>query len=98
MLISNPAMICRMYNIVSMVTYVSGITELVGSCSLTNRLVIRYISTDMQVFEYNEARETWVDFADGVCRDHFNHFADICLPKYENNVVQYRKPTIDACN
>jgi hypothetical protein len=98
MLVENLKLICRIYKIIKIFNYPIGIVEVLGICRLTNKMVIRYVSSDRQVFEFDEKTELWVPLSEGVCKNHFNHFASVVLPIYENNVIEYRKAPPDACN
>lgn len=84
-------MVTRLSHIQKFFTYTDNVHEVYGKCSLTGRDVIRYYKeTDYKVWEWSNKRDEWVDISEGACKDYFNHFAQLALPKYENNIVEYR--------
>ena len=91
MLVVDPRITCRISRVLRTDTYTTGITEIVGECSLTGKTVIRYVDSDQNVFEFDEKTEDWIPISAGVCKNYFNKFAAVCLPKYSDNIIEYKK-------
>ena len=91
MIIVDPSITLRISEKLRIDNYPHGI-EIVGVCRLTGKTVIRYLDTETaQVFEFDPNTEDWIPMVDGICKDYFNQFASVCLPRYENNLLEYHK-------
>ena len=90
----NPHITCRIDAPLDMRKYKDGVIEMIGMCNLTGKLVIRYVGSNLKVFEYDEKIEKLIPFEEGVCKNHFNQFSFMCLPLHYDNVLEYKKRAI----
>lgn len=92
MIVVDPRITCRISKKLNLFTYPSGNIEIVGICSLTGKTVIRHLDIEtLDILEFDERTENFISMKEGICKDYFNQFAAVCLPRYQDNVLEYRK-------